>query len=595
MGLNCNKFLFKILIKTSPQIPFLVALNEEGSPSTCTAGHAIPSQTLHVPLTWAHLCPAMNFTCSGKVSRWEFQSVRDDGTSVYLSVWRNNGPNRYQLVGYNVYNATRTGLIRYIVPEDEQILVQTNDFVGIYYDHKFRTGVVPFADPDHLGPFTEGQLYRCLNFPLNQDDVQNAMDTVGYLTADTNFVTRIPSARAFIEPGAPTDCGPLPDVKGGILQGQASNQLGSVVTIVCQPGFTRSGPSTITCTQQGIWSEFPTCTSTLSFLKHSPALLKYIFFATLAASSTCGSAPAIPNGRITSLSWSGRNSRPGDVVSYSCFGSQETASSLSATCQNDGKWSQLPTCLASTACTAGAGVLTPSSPPTQDLNDPGNWLNICPSVRFTCAGQLNRWEFYSNSDAGSVYLGVWRRIGQSNYYLVGTNVANATGIGKIVYDVPPEERIMVQPGDFLGLYYDSEFSKGVVPFGTMDNRRTYPSSDVVECISIRMFGYEVASQMRNKNYITLIDPNVRRVYEWKAYIQAVPTCGPIPQVYNATQFGESAEIGSVVRFRCLTGFTIVGPDTIVCNANGQWSVAPRCEGSHLIVVAFGSKALVFCF
>ena len=278
LGLNCNKFLFKILIKTSPQIPFLVALNEEGSPSTCTAGHAIPSQTLHVPLTWAHLCPAMNFTCSGKVSRWEFQSVRDDGTSVYLSVWRNNGPNRYQLVGYNVYNATRTGLIRYIVPEDEQILVQTNDFVGIYYDHKFRTGVVPFADPDHLGPFTEGQLYRCLNFPLNQDDVQNAMDTVGYLTADTNFVTRIPSARAFIEPGAPTDCGPLPDVKGGILQGQASNQLGSVVTIVCQPGFTRSGPSTITCTQQGIWSEFPTCTSTLSFLKHSPALLKYIFF-----------------------------------------------------------------------------------------------------------------------------------------------------------------------------------------------------------------------------------------------------------------------------------------------------------------------------
>ncbi|KAK3611262.1 hypothetical protein CHS0354_004906 [Potamilus streckersoni] len=71
----------------------------------------------------------------------------------------------------------------------------------------------------------------------------------------------------------------------------------------------------------------------------------------------------------------------------------------------------------------------------------------------TC-GTVKNWEIYPKV-TGYIQFQVWRRQNPSSYLLVGENTFKVTGSmvnKKVVFTVPPNERITVRSGDYLGWY-----------------------------------------------------------------------------------------------------------------------------------------------
>lgn len=56
-------------------------------------------------------------------------------------------------------------------------------------------------------------------------------------------------------------------------------------------------------------------------------------------------------------------------------------------------------------------------------------------------------------------------------------------------------------------------------------------------------------------------------------------CGSLPSPNNGTVVLKGTTFGSVARYDCNSGFTLVGPQTRKCDKNGVWSGAtPHCKG-----------------
>ena len=78
--------------------------------------------------------------------------------------------------------------------------------------------------------------------------------------------------------------------------------------------------------------------------------------------------------------------------------------------------------------------------------------------------------------------------------------------------------------------------------------------------------------------------NVRWLFLLKIYCRIVLTasCGAAPLITNgfvySTNFtADLSEFGSYIRYRCRSGYKLMGLDISFCEANLQWSTLPTCE------------------
>ena len=130
-------------------------------------------------------------------------------------------------------------------------------------------------------------------------------------------------------------------------------------------------------------------------------------------------------------------------------------------------------------------------------NNPDKRLVGFPSMKFDCDGEIGQWEYFSRlDDATVVYFDVWRKVLVNMYELVGSNKVVARRIGKVsvsfssnrfflyfklvftfqnVVDVPPEKRIKVRTGDFIGIHYYTNIGDGVVPLFKYSERENLPA------------------------------------------------------------------------------------------------------------------------
>ena len=168
---------------------------------------------------------------------------------------------------------------------------------------------------------------------------------------------------------------------------------------------------------------------------------------------------------------------------------------------------------------------------------PGNFLNVCPTMRIACDGVVAKWEFFSALEDGTpAYLAVFRHADSgSTFYLVGMTRVVATHFGPATYEVPVNERFHVKVGDVLGVVYDSSTSIGVVPFVDERVLDGYKVEDLQICLKKRIFVEDVRSATSALN---LGDNQTKRLILVRAHVQSedkAPVSYP-KQTYSSSQF-----------------------------------------------------------
>ncbi len=100
---------------------------------------------------------------------------------------------------------------------------------------------------------------------------------------------------------------------------------------------------------------------------------------------------------------------------------------------------------------------------------------ILPTYTFTCSGPVVQWGACVQPRGGSerydIYFQVWRSNGVDGCYSIVDSNFVADGDpdvprGCIVYDVPEDQRIVVEPGDVMGFYSDHNRDSGGIEVDT---------------------------------------------------------------------------------------------------------------------------------
>ena len=98
---------------------------------------------------------------------------------------------------------------------------------------------------------------------------------------------------------------------------------------------------------------------------------------------------------------------------------------------------------------------------TEDTNQwNGGWANFFPQLRINKAGRVLKWEVRC-AFPGVVVLAIWRGeiapFVRSSITLIGKHhitIQDGMQNQLITYDVPVEETVLVESGDFVGFHYD---------------------------------------------------------------------------------------------------------------------------------------------
>ena len=234
-----------------------------------------------------------------------------------------------------------------------------------------------------------------------------------------------------------------------------------------------------------------------------------------------------------------------------------------------------------TACVAGTDV-TPNVPRQQFR--PANELQICDSMAFPCGGRVRAWEVYATFAPATVFAGAFRPIsGGNRYRQIGINVLKLASAGQQSIKVDESEQFVVQPGDIMGFYYDSRFSRGIIAF--TDNNST---SLGLQCWQAPVWKSDVEQLMNTETYVDMarVDASiVRRQHYIKAYVLGTQTCGVVPDIANAVAqpsfSGRTSVVGDAVVYSCLPGFNLEGPSTITCTFAATWSEQPVCVATPI--------------
>lgn len=102
---------------------------------------------------------------------------------------------------------------------------------------------------------------------------------------------------------------------------------------------------------------------------------------------------------------------------------------------------------------------------------------------FPCDGFVVAWDYY-NTLAGSAYIGVFRQVDVSEFFLVGYSRLPYQGVGPHSYTLP--QPVLVQTGDFIGVFYDQNAQGGIIA-STREEDNQVPAAELFRSIYISAF------------------------------------------------------------------------------------------------------------
>lgn len=113
----------------------------------------------------------------------------------------------------------------------------------------------------------------------------------------------------------------------------------------------------------------------------------------------------------------------------------------------------------------------PSNLPYREDN---NWANLMINNAFPCDGFVLAWDYY-NSKSGEAYIGVFRQVSESEFFLVAYTQLPSRPVGSHRFSL--SQPILVQAGDFIGVFYDRRREGGVIA-STRDEDKAVPDSEL---------------------------------------------------------------------------------------------------------------------
>eukprot|EP00058_Branchiostoma_floridae_P027893 XP_002613384.1 hypothetical protein BRAFLDRAFT_68379 [Branchiostoma floridae] len=350
-------------------------------------------------------------------------------------------------------------------------------------------------------------------------------------------------------------CPALQVVPHGSMYGSMST--GSTMTFSCLPGYTLSGPSSITCTPQGVWSaQPPTCTVIHSQVQTQCTVL--------------ANPDPIAQGSVT-----GPTHLYGTTIHFACSPGYTMVGTPDRMCQTNGQWSgSQPTCHANQVpqCTA-------LSAPHHGTISGSN--NLGDTVTFSC-------------DLGYELTGSVTRTCQSTLDWSGTQ-PTCTKIQCPPGQSPSHGHVTgnIQYGDTISYTCDAGYvltgdaTSTCLSTGVWSNQP--PQCTEVRCpeLSAPANG-DMTGGNRYQNQVhfscntgyQLVGSTTLTCQADQTWSGPVPNCSPTQcpsmQVSNGfitggTVFGTTASCG------CDPGYLLIGPATTTCQSIGTWSAsAPTC-------------------
>ena len=193
----------------------------------------------------------------------------------------------------------------------------------------------------------------------------------------------------------------------------------------------------------------------------------------------CGKPPLIPYSKVTF-----KSTLAFSTAVYQCNSGHRLVGGPIATCQSSGLWSAPPLCDINDLCYAGPELVE------SNLESASSLLQLFPSMHFHCSGFIGRWWFYSRVNSRIVYLSIWRQVHGSNAVkMVGVNKVLAAQRGLNYFRVPDDDMIYVEPGDFIGIFYDRPNLPNtdvVIPFAAEHALAPYSPDDLTETLLLPM-------------------------------------------------------------------------------------------------------------
>ena len=236
--------------------PALQALVEQTEMS-CFGGWIIADNPGIEPTVWLTLFLDIRFQCSMEIESWEFFSLSDDGTTVFLDVWREVEGRKYELIGSNSVQVNKKGRNVYQVDQADRIRVASGDFIGIHYAKREGPGVIVYFNEKLTGNF-QGQLSSYLEKDVREVDIRDEIKT-SYYVAFVNQrpqIGRVPSLMALGREFS--DCGMPARISNGYFTVKTTT-VGSVATYACHKEYKLVGNIIATCKKDLRWTEAPKC------------------------------------------------------------------------------------------------------------------------------------------------------------------------------------------------------------------------------------------------------------------------------------------------------------------------------------------------
>lgn len=117
------------------------------------------------------LCLSESFQSAGTIVRWDYYR-KESIVPVYVSVWRHQEGNKYQLVDYNELNPGVIDFQTKEIDDDEQIEVQSGDIIGVFYSKYSISGAVAMAtDTQEVSKDDNGNFHRVAEVEIFEEDL----------------------------------------------------------------------------------------------------------------------------------------------------------------------------------------------------------------------------------------------------------------------------------------------------------------------------------------------------------------------------------------------------------------------------------------
>ncbi|KAH0517158.1 Sushi, von Willebrand factor type A, EGF and pentraxin domain-containing protein 1 [Microtus ochrogaster] len=323
------------------------------------------------------------------------------------------------------------------------------------------------------------------------------------------------------------DCPSLEGTIPHLRTASGDRKPGSKVSLFCDPGFQIVGNPVHYCLNQGQWTQ-P--------LPHCERI-------------RCGLPPALENGF-----YSAEDFHAGSTVTYQCNNGYYLLGDSRMFCTDNGSWNGIsPSCLDVDECAVGS-----------DCNEHASCLNTNGSYICSC---------------DPPYTGDGKNCAEPVKCKAPEDPENGHSSGEI-YTVGAEVTFSCEEGyQLLGVSKVTCLENG-----EWDQVR--PSCEAISCGSppapenggvvgsVFTFGSKVTYRLQGP---ALLECTASGRWDRPPPTCHLVSCGEPPVLKDAVITGTNFTFGNLVTYTCKEGFTLAGPDTIICLANGKWNSSnPQC-------------------